>query len=92
MKKELDLRPVFLVTDHGKTQTRFWCGFCGEFHHHGRIENSEIDSRVAHCWKKDSPLRVKDYYITKDPKAANSAMLRLWQEILDLRAMMEAAR
>jgi hypothetical protein len=89
MKTQLDLRPVFLVTDHEKTQSRFWCGFCQSWHYHGRIKEGEVDSRVAHCHLKDSPLRERDYYITKDPKIANSAMLRMWQEILDLRAQLE---
>lgn len=85
MKTQFDLAPVFIVKDHGETQSTFWCGFCKTHHYHGRIESGEFDSRVAHCQHTDSPLRIKDYYITKDFDHVNSAMLRLWQEVLDLR-------
>lgn len=89
MKTERDLRPVFFVTDHGETQTAFWCGFCRAWHYHGRSETNDDGTRVAHCSEKDSPLRESGYYITRDPNRANAAMLRLWQEIIDLRNMLK---
>lgn len=89
MKTELDLRPVFLVTDHGENQSAFWCGFCRAWHYHGRTETNETGIRRSHCKEPDSPLRESDYYITKDQNRVNAAMLRLWQEILDLRAMLK---
>jgi hypothetical protein len=85
--------PVFLVTNSttGERATcSFWCSFCRKEHTHGRLDHSEIEYRVAHCFKTESPLRAcNGYGITTDPKKINAHMMEMWEEIQRLRYQLE---
>lgn len=57
--------PIFTTEYHGKTQCRFFCPFCDEWHYHGRLDDAfgEHRHRVAHCHRASSPLRETGYYL-----------------------------
>lgn len=57
--------PTITTEFHGKTQCKFYCIFCGDFHYHGRLEGEfgEHRHRVAHCQRTSSPYRESGYYL-----------------------------
>lgn len=57
----LNLDGVFVIPCEAVgDQLRFYCTHCKEWHFHGAGEGM----RVAHCRKPDSPLLVRDIYLT----------------------------
>jgi hypothetical protein len=47
----------------GNVSIVFWCENCGVLHYHGGDPNERLTHRVAHCWRRPSPLEERGVLI-----------------------------